>query len=140
MKIENEADIDLELFKQACEESGVEIKPGTGKLTIQGKEFDIKEVLNRYFPGWIPTKERLPDESGIYTVFRQELLPHWPDTSCSCPMFYNKGQGLWLDVVDHVAYNAHMENLTGDALYAVTYWMPKPADPKPWKDGERDGS
>ena len=51
MKLEGK---DLDYFLQCAKEAGIKVTPGTGKITMNGKPINIKEVLEKSFPG---TKE-----------------------------------------------------------------------------------
>ncbi len=52
MKIEkfDPEEFDKGLFLEVCKMSGVKVTPGTGKLLMNGKEFDPVEVIKKAFP------------------------------------------------------------------------------------------
>lgn len=47
MKLEGK---DLDYFLQCCKEAGIKVTPGTGKVTVNGKPINVKEVLDKSFP------------------------------------------------------------------------------------------
>lgn len=48
MKLER---LDLEYFLKYCKEAGIKVKPGTGKITMNGEQINVKEVLDTAYPG-----------------------------------------------------------------------------------------
>ena len=48
MKLEGS---DLEYFLKCCKEAGIKVKPGTGKVTMNGEQINVKEVLDAAYPG-----------------------------------------------------------------------------------------
>ena len=45
----NPEEFDLDLFLQSFKDMGATIKPGTGKITLNGKEIDPMEILQDVF-------------------------------------------------------------------------------------------
>lgn len=42
---------DFEYFLKCCEELGITVKPGTGKITVNGQPINVKAVLDSTFIG-----------------------------------------------------------------------------------------
>lgn len=42
---------DLEYFLKCCKEAGIKVKPGPGKVTMNGEPINVKEVLDASYPG-----------------------------------------------------------------------------------------
>ena len=48
MKLEGK---DLDYFLQCAKETGIKVTPGTGKIIMNGKAINIKDILDKSFPG-----------------------------------------------------------------------------------------
>ena len=98
------------------------------------------EKLEKQMPKWVRVEDRLPEESGEYTVYIQMgtgvEVPDFfgsNDLSYVTSIYFRKEQNIWLDEYDE-SYNADLSLVDTVNAYHVTHWMPLPQKPK----GEQD--
>ena len=96
--------------------------------------------LEAQLPKWVSVEDKLPEESGEYTVYIQMgtgvEVPDFfgsNDLSYVTSIYFKKEQNLWLDEYDE-SYNADLSLVDTVNAYHVTHWMPLPQKPK----GEHD--
>lgn len=95
----------------------------------------IEELISRV-PKWISVNEKVPEESGEYTVYIQMgtgvEVPDFfgsNDLSYVTSMYFKKQQKLWFDEYDE-SYNADLSLVDTANDFHVTHWMPLPQKPK----------
>lgn len=96
--------------------------------------------LEAQLPKWVSVEDKLPEESGEYTVYIQMgtgvEVPDFfgsNDLSYVTSVYFKKGQKLWFDEYEE-SYNADLSLVDTANEYHITHWMPLPQKPK----GEHD--
>lgn len=94
------------------------------------------EELESKMPKWVSVEDKLPEESGEYTVYIQMgtgvEVPDFfgsNDLSYVTSVYFKKGQKLWFDEYEE-SYNADLSLVDTANDFHVTHWMPLPQKPK----------
>lgn len=102
---------------------------------INAMENEIEE-LESQMPKWVSVEDKLPEESGEYTVYIQMgtgvEVPDFfgsNDLSYVTSVYFKKGQKLWFDEYEE-SYNADLSLVDTANDFHVTHWMPLPKKPK----------
>ena len=94
------------------------------------------EELEAQMPKWVSVEDKLPEESGEYTVYIQMgtgvEVPDFlgsNDLSYVTSVYFKKRQKLWFDEYEE-SYNADLSLVDTANDFHVTHWMELPEPPK----------